>query len=63
MKFVWVNGRMPRHESFCALRRKRIEESYVRELEAGLSYCSQDCYLAHGKAVFHALIERARASC
>jgi hypothetical protein len=34
MKFVVVNGRAPRPQSFCALCCKSIGDSYVRELTA-----------------------------
>jgi hypothetical protein len=44
MKFVVVNGRTPRPQSFCALCCKSIGESYVRELTTRLSYCDDNCY-------------------
>ena len=49
MKFVLVNGRSPRPESFCALCCEPISESYLRELATRLSYCSYQCYLGHCK--------------
>ena len=49
MKFVLVNGRTPRPESFCALCCEPIGESYLRELTTRLSYCSYECYLGHCK--------------
>ena len=39
MKFVVVNGRTPRPQSFCALCCEPIGESYLRELTTRLSYC------------------------
>jgi hypothetical protein len=39
MKFVLVNGRTPRPQSFCALCCEPIGESYLRELATRLSYC------------------------
>jgi hypothetical protein len=62
MKFVWVNGRTPRPESFCALCCEEIGESYLRELATRLSYCSYECYLGHCKLAMSALKDRARAS-
>jgi hypothetical protein len=44
MKFVVVNGRTPRPQSFCALCCKSIGESYLRELATRLSYCDDNCY-------------------
>ena len=44
MKFVLVNGRTPRPQSFCALCCEPIGESYLRELGTRLSYCDQRCY-------------------
>src|SRR5215831_2453147 len=44
MKFVLVNGRTPRPQSFCALCCEPIGESYLRELTTRLSYCDHECY-------------------
>jgi hypothetical protein len=62
MKFVLVNGRSPRTESFCALCCEPIGEGYVRELTTHLCYCNYECHLAHSKIAFSVLTERARAS-
>ena len=62
MKFVLVNGRTPRPESFCALCCESISESYLRELATRLSYCSYQCYLGQCKLAMSVLKERARAS-
>lgn len=62
MKFVLVNGRTPRPESFCALCCEPIGESYLRELTTRLSYCGHKCYLGHCKLAVSVLKERARAS-
>ena len=62
MKFVLVNGRIPRPESFCALCCEPIGESYLRELATRLSYCDHKCYLGHCKIGFSVVKERARAS-
>ena len=62
MKFVLVNGRSPRAESFCALCCEPIGESYLRELNTRLSYCKYDCYLGHCALAFSVLKEHARPS-
>lgn len=62
MRFVLVNARSPRAESFCALCCEPIDESYLRELATRLSYCNYECYLGQCKIAFAALKERARAS-
>ena len=49
MKFVLVNGRTPRPQSFCALCCEAIKESYLRELKTRLSYCDHKCYAGHCK--------------
>jgi hypothetical protein len=62
MKFVFVNGRIPNPQSYCALCCDPIETSYLRELATGLSYCDHNCYLGDGKINFPALQHHARAS-
>ena len=62
MKFVLVNGRRPRPETFCALCCEPIDETYLRELTTHLSYCTYECYLGHCKLAMSALKDRARAS-
>jgi hypothetical protein len=62
MKFVWVNGRTPRPESFCGLCCEEIGETYLRELATRLFYCSYECYLGHCKLAMSVLKDRARAS-
>ena len=49
MKFILVNGRTPRPQSFCALCCKPIGETYMREIATRLSYCDHQCYLGHRK--------------
>jgi hypothetical protein len=44
MKFVLVNGRTPRPQSFCALCCEPIGGSYLREIATRLSYCDHKCY-------------------
>jgi hypothetical protein len=62
MKFVLVNGRTPRPQSFCALCCEPIGESYLRELTTRLSYCDHKCYAGHCKLRVPALQKHARAS-
>ena len=45
MRFVLVNGRTPRSQSFCAMCCEPIGESYLREIATGLSYCDRGCYV------------------
>jgi hypothetical protein len=61
MKFVLVNGRTPRLQSFCAVCRKPIWESYLRELTTRLSYCDGKCYAGNCKVAAPALQKHARA--
>jgi hypothetical protein len=60
MKFVLVNGRSPRTQSFCALCCEPIGEGYVRELTTHLCYCNYECHVAHCKVAFSVLKERAK---
>jgi len=46
MRFVVVNGRTPRPQSFCAACCEAIGENYLREIATRLSYCDCDCYAA-----------------
>jgi hypothetical protein len=59
MKFVLVNGRTPRPQSFCALCCEAIGESYLRELTTRLSYCDHKCYAGHCKLRVPALQKHA----
>lgn len=60
MRFVLVNGRSPREDSFCALCCEPIGEGYVRELTTHLCYCNYACHFGHCKIAFSVLKERAR---
>src|SRR6266487_1683011 len=62
MKFVLVNGRTPRPQSFCALCCEAIGESYLRELTTRLSYCDHKCYAGHCKIAARALRMPVKAS-
>lgn len=50
-KFVLVNGRTPRSQSFCALCCESIGESYLREIATRLSFCDHNCYAGHSKGL------------
>jgi hypothetical protein len=49
MKFVLVNGRTPRTQSFCALCCESIDESYLRDIATQIAYCSHKGYVDHLK--------------
>jgi hypothetical protein len=61
MKFILVNGRTTRPQSFCAFCCEPIGESYLRELTARLSYCDRECYAGYCMAAAPALQKHARA--
>ena len=62
MKFVLVNGRTPRPQSFCALCCKPIGESYLREqLTTRPSYCDDKCYAGNCKVAAPAPQKHVRA--
>ena len=61
MKFVLVNGRTPRPQSFCAWCCEEIGETYLRELKTRLSFCDHKCFLGSCKASVRALQKQARA--
>ena len=62
MRFVVVNGRTPRQQSFCAMCCEPIEEGYLREIATRLSYCDRNCYLGRSMRTAPALQYHARAS-
>ena len=62
MKFVLVNGRTPRKQSFCAMCRESIGESYLREIVTQLSCCSYSFYVDHCKVPVLVIQNLARAS-
>jgi hypothetical protein len=51
MRFVLVNGRTPRSQSFCAVCCEPISESYLREIATRLSYCDRKCYLSRSMRI------------
>ena len=62
MRFILVNGRTPRPQSFCVMCDQPIERSYLREIGTHLIYCDHDCYADHCESAFLLLENRARAS-
>ena len=62
MKFILINGRTPRVESFCGLCCEPIGETYLREIATRLSYCDHNCYADHCKSAFLLLENQAKAS-
>ena len=52
MKFVLVNGRTPRTQSFCTLCCESIGESYLRDITTQLAYCNRKCYSITAKFPF-----------
>jgi hypothetical protein len=49
MRFVLVNRRQPRRQSFCARCFEPIEERYLREIASRLSFCCHKCHLDYCK--------------
>ncbi len=58
MKFVLVNGRTPRTQSFCALCCESIGESYLRDIATQLSYCNHKCLSAADRSWIQARLQR-----
>ena len=62
MRFVLVNGRLPRRQSFCVMCDQPIGASYLREIGTHLTYCDHNCYEDHCKSAVLLLESQARAS-
>jgi hypothetical protein len=62
MRFVLVNGRTPRPQSYCVLCCAPIGASYLREIGTRLPYCDHNCYADHCKKAVLVLENHARAS-
>jgi hypothetical protein len=62
MKFVVVNGRSQRAQSFCAQCCKPIGQGYLRDIATRLSYCDHKCYVGDRKVAVRALEFQAKAS-
>lgn len=60
MRFIFVNGRTPRHDAYCALCCDKIGDAYVREMRTRLLYCDELCYRGQVKFCQRALEARAR---
>jgi hypothetical protein len=61
MRFVLVNGRTLRSQSFCALCCEPIGASYLREIATQLPYCDRQCYLSRSMRIVPALQYHASA--
>jgi hypothetical protein len=64
MKFLLVNGRKPRSQSYCAnhLCYEPIGENYLRELATQFTYCEHKCYVDQCKFRVETLQSRQKAS-
>jgi hypothetical protein len=63
MKFVAVNGRTPRLNSYCAMCCEAITgDYYLREIATQRFYCDYGCYVDHCKTTILKLQYHARAS-
>jgi hypothetical protein len=62
MRFVLVNGRTPSQQSSCALCRKPIGASYLREIKTQLPYCDDQCYAEQWEGAVLAIENHARAT-
>lgn len=47
IRFVLVNGRVPRTGTTCALCSLKIKNEYVRAPQTGLIYCDVQCFVEH----------------
>jgi hypothetical protein len=47
IRFVLVNGRVPRTDTTCALCSLKIKNEYVRTPQTGLIYCDVQCFAEH----------------
>jgi hypothetical protein len=43
MKFVWVNGRVPRKSSTCAHCGASLRTGYLRDISSQQPYCGYEC--------------------
>jgi hypothetical protein len=62
MRFILVNGRTPRPQSFCVMCEQPIGAGYLREMGTHLIYCDHNCYADHCQSAFLLLENQARAS-
>jgi hypothetical protein len=62
MRFILVNGRTPRPQSFCVMCARPIGVNYLREIGTQLAYCNQDCYADHCECAAILIERQSRAS-
>jgi hypothetical protein len=62
VKFILVNGRTPRPQSFCVGCDQPVRASYLREIGTHLIYCDHNCYADHCKGAVLLLESQSRAS-
>lgn len=55
MRYVIVNGRVPRVNNHCALCASTLEASYLRELSTRIKYCGVGCYTEHVLSALQAI--------
>jgi hypothetical protein len=60
MRFVLVNERSPRGETFCAVCCAGIDRGYVRDPQTRLLYCDADCFADHERMGSPARVRDAR---
>jgi hypothetical protein len=61
MRFILVNGRTPRPQSFCAMGDQPIGARYLREVGTHLLYCDPECFTDHCNGAALLLESHARA--
>lgn len=59
LRAIFVNGRQPRDDVYCALCCEKIRQMYIRDIKTNLYYCDQPCYRGHVKFCELALARRA----
>jgi hypothetical protein len=57
---VVVNNRVPRADASCALCGKKIEQTYVQELQTRFVYCDAQCLAGYQKMMVPARARRVR---
>jgi len=62
MRFILVNGRIPRMATYCVLCGAKIEGNYVRDISTRFCYCDGVCFAGHPTLPQRALVFHARAA-
>jgi hypothetical protein len=62
MKFILVNGRTPRPQSFSTVCCEPINERYLRDVTTRLTYCNCRCYAERRVGTALTVHNRAMAS-